>query len=74
MIAIRPTRRRRPCVKCGTEPRHVDLDGVELFLGPECLVSGAWLMEQAEALAADPLHPRLWLVQERGWHGGWPKI
>lgn len=64
-------RRTRPCVRCGSEPRHISLEtGDELFLGAECLVSGEYRAEAARALEEDPEHPRLWLIGN-GWRGGW---
>ena len=65
MIATEPRKRIRPCVRCGTAPRHG-----ETYLCPECHVSPAMRGEIDAAKAADPDHPRFALIQA-GWRGGW---
>ena len=62
-------RRAKPCVRCGTEPRHE-----ETYLGAECRVGGEYQDETRRALTADPEHPRLWLKQHGGWYGGWGRV
>ena len=66
MIATDRRFRVRKCVRCYQGPRHD-----ETYLCAECIVAGDYRAEMKEAKAADQERPWLWLMENRGWFGGW---